>query len=92
MTIPLVSAAAFSLIAGILSSSNRPPQEVDVRRRYLFAKIERRRNRCTELLPGTMVRVDRYYAQRIRGIHRDAMGISYGRTAPWAELSPGAMD
>ena len=65
---------------GSWSSSTAPPQgEWDVRRRYLFAKIgSGDATACPELLPGTMVRVDRYYAQRIRGIHRDAMGRSCG--------------
>ena len=63
---------------GSWSSSTAPPQgEWDVRRRYLFAKIgSGDATACPELLPGTMVRVDRYYAQRIRGIHRDAIGSS----------------
>ena len=42
---------------------------VERQRRYLFAKIgSRDAAACPELLPGSIVRVDRYYAQRIRGL------------------------
>lgn len=45
------------------------PQEWSAHRRYLFAKIgSSDALACPNLLPGSIVRVDRYYAQRVRGL------------------------
>src|ERR1700730_11961844 len=44
------------------------------RRRYLFAKIGSSDAAvCPGLLPGSIVRVDRYYAHRVRGLDRASM-------------------
>jgi hypothetical protein len=60
---------AWSSSVGALS------EDWSVRPRYLFAKVGSGDALfCPELLPGSMVRVDRYYADRIRGVDHASMG------------------
>jgi hypothetical protein len=65
------TACTSGALAPTLSWSSAAPalRERRVRGRYLFAQIGSGDAAvCPELLPGTMVRIDRYFAQRIRGL------------------------
>ncbi len=57
------------------SSAGSPRGECSGRPRFLFVKIGRGdAMACPELVPGKVARVDRYYAQRVRGIQQVSMG------------------
>ena len=71
---PSLGYAAFGYERGGSSALGLEPEEWSARRRYLFAKIgSRDAVVCPGLLPGSIVRVDRYYALRVRGLDRASM-------------------
>jgi hypothetical protein len=64
-----------SLALGFARSGSSAPgfglRELSARRRYLFAQIgSSDAVVCPGLLPGSIVRVDRYFAHRVRGLDR----------------------
>ena len=64
-------------------------------RRYLFAKVGTSDALvCPKLLPGSIVRVDRCYAHRLRGVDHVSMGHLFvaGRATRRTDLLPGSMD
>jgi hypothetical protein len=66
---PLLPQLSFAYERGANSSPWPRPEEWSDPRRYLFAKIGSGDALvCPRLLPGSIVRVDRYYAQRVRGL------------------------
>jgi hypothetical protein len=57
------------------SFAGSPQAERSRRGRFLFVKIgSGDAMACPELVPGRVARVDRYYAQRVRGINHASMG------------------
>jgi hypothetical protein len=72
---PILPRPSLVLAAG--GGSSAPgfgPGEWRARRRYLFAKIgSSDAVVCPGLLPGSIVRIDRYHAHRVRGLDRVSM-------------------